>query len=108
MAVRGRRVLVLLLALILVVFATSTQVSIFVIQPIGAIPEGRTIVISRMSNTRFIDSADAVCMHVQGGVNLICGAAILGAIGREAYLYARLPYSQTLCLWSTGGTADST
>lgn len=59
----------------------------------------------RREKTRFIDSADAVCVREMGGVNLLCRAAVLGGIagqdGRGILL--RLPYSETLYLMSTGG-----
>ena len=90
----------LFLALCLIL---STQVSLFVIQPIGAIPEGKTLVISRLTNVHFIDSADAVCERLQGGVSLICRMAVLGRVANEATVYLRLPYSETLYSISTGG-----
>ena len=43
--------------------ATYFNITIFVVQPIGAVPEGRTLVMSRLNATRFIDSADSVCMR---------------------------------------------
>jgi hypothetical protein len=77
-------------------------VTIFVVQPIGAIPEGKTLIISRMNNTTFVDSADAMCAR-QGGVNLICRGIALGAIVKNADIYLRLPYSKLLYLLSTNG-----
>lgn len=85
--------IVAMLALMIVV---STQVTIFVIPPIGAVPEGRTLIISRMSNTQFIDCADAICERIQGSVNLMCRGVALGAVATNAKIYARLPYSETL------------
>ena len=89
------------LALLLLI--VSTQVTLFVIQPIGAIPEGRTLVISRLTNLHFIDSADAVCDRVQGGVSLLCRMAVLSRVSSQASIYLRLPYSETLYSISTGG-----
>ncbi len=43
-----------------------TQLTIFVIQPIGAVPEGKTLVILRMNKTEFIDSTDAICFRKMG------------------------------------------
>lgn len=78
-------------------------VSIFVIQPIGAVPEGRTLIIHRLNTLNFIDSADGWCERQNGGVNLICRMAVLGRIANESAVVARLPYSETLYKISTNG-----
>ena len=80
-----------------------TQLTFFIIQPIGAVPDGRTIVIWRTGKLNFIDSADGVCEREAGGVSLLCRIAILGAVGKNNTILARLPYSETLYLISTGG-----
>ena len=90
------------LTAILVVVA-YTQLTIFVVQPIGAIPEGKTLIISRLNKTEFIDSADAMCERIQGGVNLMCRVFTLGAVAEKSKIYLRLPYSEWLYLISTGG-----
>jgi hypothetical protein len=81
----------------------STQITLFVVQPIGAVPEGRTLIISRLTNARFIDSADAMCGRIQGSVNLLCRMAVMGRVLDQASIFARLPYSETLYSMSTGG-----
>jgi hypothetical protein len=81
----------------------STQVTLFVIQPIGAVPDGRTLVISRLTSMEFVDSADGWCARRMGKVNLLCRAAVMARVGQEADVLLRLPYSRTLYLWSTGG-----
>ncbi len=80
-----------------------TQLTIFVIQPIGAIPEGKTLVIARLNKTEFIDSADAMCERFQGGVSLICRMAALAGVAESSHVFLRLPYSETLHNISTGG-----
>jgi hypothetical protein len=91
----------------LIVFAIAvvfyTQLSIFVVPPIGAVPEGRTLIITRLNNVNFIDSADAICERLMGGASLFCRGAVLARIGSTATIYARLPYSETLYSISTGG-----
>ena len=94
------------LSLVLAVLAgvvISTQLTIFVVQPIGAVPEGRTLIISRLSNLTFIDSADAICERLLGGVSLFGRAAALARVMDQATIYLRLPYSATLYDISTGG-----
>lgn len=95
--------LILLASVVVFSVIAYTQLTIFVIQPIGAIPEGRTLVISRMNKTEFIDSADAMCERIQGGVNLLCRGAAMAGVAENAHIFLRLPYSETLYQISTGG-----
>jgi hypothetical protein len=103
MAIPRRTKLLLVLLILVIVVAVWSQVTIFVVQPIGAAPEGRTLVISRLKGTRFIDSADAMCERIQGSVNLLCRGMVLGQVGQNATVYLRLPYSETLYSISTDG-----
>lgn len=99
---KGLFITALVLALLAV--AAYTQLTIFVIQPIGALPEGRTLVIPRLNKTKFIDSADAMCVREMGGVSLLCRMAAMGAVVETAKKpLLTLPYSKTLYLWSTDG-----
>lgn len=78
------------------------NVTIFVVQPIGAVPEGRTVILARRGQLRFIESADAICAREMGGVSLLCRGMAMSVVAKVP-IYARLPYSQTLYLISTGG-----
>lgn len=100
-----RKNTILMIAAVLVVSLAVgyTQLSLFVVQPIGAVPEGKTLVITRLANSKFIASADAMCVRIQGGVNLICRAAALGAVAENATIVMRLPYSELLYSISTDG-----
>lgn len=102
MAKKKLSITVLIVAGILCVVA-YTQLTIFVIQPIGAIPEGKTLIIARLNKMEFIDSADALCERIQGGVSLMCRMFALGAVMNKSTIYLRLPYSEWLYLISTGG-----
>ena len=84
-----------------------TQLTIFVVTPIGAVPEGKTLVILRLNRGQFIDSADAMCERLQGGVNLLCRGLMLGVVAKKSKILLRLPYSKTLYRISTGGTTYS-
>ena len=84
-----------------------TQLTFFVVQPIGVVPEGRTVIIWRLNTMKFIDSADAWCQRQMGSVNLLCRGAILAKLVNEDVIIVRLPYSETLYLWSTGGRTYS-
>jgi hypothetical protein len=91
------------LILLAVVGFAYSQFCIFVIAPIGAVPEGRTLVISRLSKLRTVDSADGLCSREFGGVSILCRGMTLAKVAKEAKTYVRLPYSKTLYLMSTNG-----
>lgn len=83
--------------------AITTQITIFVIPPIGALPEGKTVIITRLNKTKFIDSPDAMCERIQGGVSLLCRGMVMGAVIEKPTIILRLPYSSWLYGISTGG-----
>jgi hypothetical protein len=88
----------------LIAFIIGAQfITIFVIQPIGAVPEGRTVIITRLTNMNFIDSADGICDRGVGGVSLLCRGAVAGRVLNQTTILARLPYSATLYGISTAG-----
>jgi hypothetical protein len=80
-----------------------TQITIFVVPPIGALPEGKTVIITRLNKTEFIDSPDGMCERIQGGVSLLCRGVIMGAVIEKSTILLRLPYSSWLYSISTGG-----
>lgn len=92
--------IVIVLVLAIIVY---TQITIFVVQPIGALPEGKTVVMARLDKTEFIDSPDAMCERIQGGVSLLCRAMVMGAVLEKTTIFFRLPYSAWLYGISTGG-----
>ena len=64
----------------LIAVAIYTQITLFVVPPIGAVPEGRTVVMLRLNKTNFIDSPDAMCDRMQGGVSLLCRGMTMAAV----------------------------
>lgn len=100
---RTRNSIILLGLIVLLGFLVYTQVTLFVVQPIGAAPEGVTLVILRGGQLKFIDSADAVCERGMGGVSLLCRGLVLGTVAENNPVLLRLPYSATLYSISTGG-----
>jgi hypothetical protein len=78
---------------------------VFTIQPIGALPDGLTIVYySRGANMPFFSSPDGLCIQTQGGVSLLCRMAALSAVSNLTdRIIVRLPYSHWAYLQSTGG-----
>jgi hypothetical protein len=56
----------------------------------------------------FVDSPDAMCERIQGGVSLLCRGIVIDAVLEKATVLMRLPFSQWLYEISTGGkTYDS-
>ncbi len=93
--------LVVLLTLICFYFT-----GFFVIQPIGALPEGATILFNRYdTNFPFICSADGLLLESQGKVSLLGRAVFLGGISKilKEKEIIRFPYIETLYLISTNG-----
>jgi len=87
----------------IIAIAIYTQITIFVVPPIGAMPEGRTVIMLRLNKTKFIDSPDAICERLQGGVSLLCRGMTMAGVVNNAKIIARLPYFEWLYLISTGG-----
>lgn len=94
---------VALVILIVTFIVIYTQVTFFIIPPVGAMPEGRTVVITRLNKTEFIDSPDAICERIQGGVSLLCRGMVMGTVVNNSTILMRLPYSSWLYSISTGG-----
>ncbi|MCB1439946.1 MAG: hypothetical protein KDJ63_09250 [Nitratireductor sp.] len=92
---------VIIFALIAVVVWIA-GIRIIVIQPIGAIPKGVTVVVANLPKLRLIDSPDAMCYRQMGGVSLLCRGAMAAAIANNGKILLRLPYSETL-FRMTGG-----
>ena len=71
-------------------------VRIIVIQPIGALPKGVTVIVAGLKNVNFVDSPDAICNRHEGGVSLLCRGREAGAIAEKGKILLRLPYSKIL------------
>ena len=83
-------------AVVVAVAIVAFDLRIFVIQPIGAVPEGRTVLVSGVPALRLIDSPDAFCVREQGFVNLLCRGAVINRVANEGTIVWRLPYSEFL------------
>lgn len=102
-----KKLVIFLSVFVVVSVVAYTQLTLFVVQPMGAVPEGKTIVMLRMNKTKFVDSPDALCERTQGGVNLICRGIVLGKVLEKSKILMRLPYSESLYLISTDGKTYS-
>ena len=96
-------------ALIITFFAALIfyfSVGFFVIQPIGAIPEGVTIMYFRYGlNVSFISSPDGIILDNDQDVSLLARMIVMGKFGEVVIdrKIMRFPYSETMYLISTGG-----
>ena len=100
---RIRFLLIIFACLFVVAVIVYNEFTFFVVQPIGAVPDGATVVIWRKGKFNFIDSADALCARESGGVSLICRGVVLAAVAKNDDILLRLPYSETLYEISTNG-----
>jgi hypothetical protein len=98
-----KKVIIFISVFILLITIVFSQITLFAIQPIGAIPEGKTLVILKLNKTNFIDSADAMCVREIGGVSLLCRMSMLSAVTEKSIILLRLPYIEMLYKISTNG-----
>jgi len=70
--------------------------TIFIINPIGALPEGKTLIILKLNKTQFIDSADGICLRELGYVNLLCRGMVLSTVLKKSKIIIKLPYNKYL------------
>jgi hypothetical protein len=108
MSIKRKRLIALAVIFLLVewgllfYFATG----FFVIQPIGALPEGATVWYWRYNTgLPFISSADGFLVDNQRDVSLLNRGFVLAVLVEPItqVKIASLPYSKTLYLISTGG-----
>lgn len=78
---------------------------VFTVQPIGAIPEGVTIIYySRGPRMPLFSSPDGMCLEIQRSVTLLCRMAAFSAVEEIAdRIVVRLPYNDMAYLISTSG-----
>lgn len=95
--------LIILISTVIILIVAYSQITLFVVQPIGAVPTGKTLVILRLNKTNFIDSADAMCVRETGSLNLLCRGMMMSAVINKSKILMKLPYSKFLYEISTGG-----
>jgi hypothetical protein len=97
--------IILLLTTVLFIFL-FIFCGFFVVQPLGAIPEGVTILYWRQGlNIPFVASADGLLEKSGAGVSLLGRVLFLGKTLEiiTPRKIAKFPYSEFLYLWSTQG-----
>lgn len=97
---KGLALLLVAVAVILVII--YTQIGFYTIQPIGALPDGITLLVWRHAGEPFFNSPDALCLERMSGVSLLCRATALKAAPVDRII-TRLGYWEFAYLQSTGG-----
>lgn len=101
----GKKGIVLLLVVAIMAYIYFFT-GFFVVQPIGAIPEGVTIWYFRNDiNLPFISSPDGIMLEKEGHVNLLGRAIILSSVmdSLEGKRICNLPYQKWMYKISTKG-----
>jgi len=99
---RFRRLIVTLLICVFIGLFVYWNFGLYTVQPIGALPQGATVVVWRGSGEPFLNSPDGTCLRVQQKVSLLCRLAAFGAAPTDRIIL-RLPYQHWAYLGSTGG-----
>jgi len=74
----------------------------YTIQPIGALPDGKTAIVWRASGEPFFNSPDSLCLERMGGVSLLCRGMAMAQAPTDRII-VRLPYQHWAYTASTGG-----
>ena len=97
---------ILIISIVLSLIFIRATIGFFVIQPIGAIPKGTTIVYWRIgTNFDFVESADGLVQKTGDGLSLLTRGLALATAAEpivERSLF-RLPYSSFLYSLTTDG-----
>jgi hypothetical protein len=87
-------------------FICYFSLGLFVIQPIGMLPEGATVLYFRLGmNIPFISSADGIILKKNGAVSLFTRGLTMTTLSKpiiDRKIFS-LPYFHSLYLYSTGG-----
>ena len=96
----------IIIIIIVVPISIYSLLGVFIVQPIGAVPEGSTVVYYRVgTNLPFLTSADGWLIDQEREVSLFARAmaisTIINSIGDKKIF--SLPYFESLYLLTTGG-----
>ncbi|WET17005.1 hypothetical protein P2W49_11780 [Yersinia intermedia] len=94
---------ILLAVIMFVSIFAYNKITIFSIQPVGALPDGVTVVMWRKDDLGLFESPDGICLRRAGSVSLLCRAMAMGNIADKDEIIFRLPYIEQAYLFSTDG-----
>jgi hypothetical protein len=101
---KRRHRVVLLIILVGIVAFVWAFLGVYTVQPIGALPDGVTLIVWRHNGEPFFNSPDGMCLRVSNEVSLMCRAIAMGQAPVDRILL-RLPYMEMAYLASTGGSS---
>lgn len=85
------------LAIAIIAAVAIYGLRLFVIPPIGALPDGATVIIAGAPpEIQLVESADAMCLREADMQNLLCRGAMLALVANKMQRVAVLPYSRFL------------
>ena len=99
---RSRRAVVSAMVVIACVAFVATFLGLYSVQPIGALPEGGTVLVWREDDEPFFNSPDAHCLRRIGSVSLVCRGLAMGQAPMDRIIL-RLPYLAWAYSLSVGG-----
>jgi hypothetical protein len=103
---KPKKGLIVLILLVVIGFCTYYFTGFFVIQPIGALPNGGIFwYIRKDVNLPFISSADSILLKENGSINLLGRAIVLGSVLDEIgdRKICMMPYQKWMYKISTNG-----
>ena len=98
----GRRSVIVLLTILVISVLAWHFLGLYTVQPIGALPEGRTLLVRRVGDEPFFNSPDGTCIRRTGSVSLMCRMMALGNAPLDR-IVLRMPYMAWAYRASTGG-----
>jgi hypothetical protein len=97
---KGAKVLVVFALIGIALWFISQKTGFYSVQPIGALPEGVTLFVSRTSDEPFFNSPDATCLRKTGKVTLLCRGFALGKSPHDRIImrlsYWEFAYKQSI------------
>jgi hypothetical protein len=105
MAQGGKRALIIVVAILVLIAGGASTTGIFVVNPIPTVPEGETVwYYRRGTGLPFVSSADGLNVAQGAGVTQDSRASMNAKIARliGAKVISKLGYSRALYLYSTG------
>jgi hypothetical protein len=97
-----KTIIIIIITVLLLIMVS--RIGFYTVQPIGALPEGITLIVWRISDEPIFNSPDAVCLKLQEGVSLLCRGLAMAQAPVDRIIL-RLPYMDWAYLKSTGGQA---
>jgi hypothetical protein len=110
----NKKLIIVIVASVLLAIILYKSIGLYVIQPIGVIPDGVTVVYLRWSplepdkylSVPFIESTDGQLLRTSGEVSLFARVIAMGTFMKliENRILLKLPYFESFYLISTKGT----